>query len=232
MGCKTKRKKKTQNKPKIHLPGIHYVGQMQEGSIIRFMVDQLTEGQLEWAQLPAVYDTVVLGEPGSGRTYRIYSGKEEYFQRLKEQFPGEGAAIDEFERLVKVKGALASPQGGDGGIFLALVPLCRGQVRRGKSHPPQHPDIGQLQRIAAFKIRPHPAPKALGNIRNLPFLPQKPGVAPRVVTPLPVDACGPTGCAGTPMRPDTHPLPEHRGMMLWVLPASGVIAIVIKTVLN
>uniref|UniRef100_A0A8B9M9L5 All-trans-retinol 13,14-reductase n=1 Tax=Accipiter nisus TaxID=211598 RepID=A0A8B9M9L5_9AVES len=81
--------------------GIHYVGQMQEGSIIRFMVDQLTEGQLEWAQLPAVYDTVVLGEPGSGRTYRIYSGKEKYFQGLKEQFPGEGAAIDEFERLVK-----------------------------------------------------------------------------------------------------------------------------------
>ncbi|NXK15136.1 RETST reductase, partial [Herpetotheres cachinnans] len=81
--------------------GIHYVGQMQEGSIIRFLVDQLTEGQLEWAQLPAVYDAVVLGEPGSGRTYRIYTGKEEYFKSLKEQFPGEAAAIDEFERLVK-----------------------------------------------------------------------------------------------------------------------------------
>uniref|UniRef100_A0A8C0B4K7 All-trans-retinol 13,14-reductase n=1 Tax=Buteo japonicus TaxID=224669 RepID=A0A8C0B4K7_9AVES len=104
MGCKKKKEKNPQNKPKIHLPGIHYVGQMQEGSITRFMVDQLTEGQLEWAQLPAVYDTVVLGEPGSGRTYRIYSGKEEYFQGLKEQFPGEGAAIDEFERLVKSVG--------------------------------------------------------------------------------------------------------------------------------
>ncbi|NXI53314.1 RETST reductase, partial [Chloroceryle aenea] len=43
--------------------GIHYVGQMQEGSLMRFVVDQLTEGQLEWAQLPATYDTVVLGEP-------------------------------------------------------------------------------------------------------------------------------------------------------------------------
>ncbi|XP_059690806.1 all-trans-retinol 13,14-reductase [Gavia stellata] len=81
--------------------GIHYVGQMQEGSIIRFMVDQLTEGQLEWVPLPAVYDTVVLGEPGRGRTYRIYSGKKEYFQGLREQFPGEEAAIDEFERLMK-----------------------------------------------------------------------------------------------------------------------------------
>ncbi|KAM6035018.1 all-trans-retinol 13,14-reductase isoform 2-T2 [Theristicus caerulescens] len=81
--------------------GIHYVGQMQEGSTTRFMLDQLTEGQLEWARLPAVYDAVVLGEPGRGRTYRIYSGKKEYFQGLKEQFPGEEAAIDEFERLVK-----------------------------------------------------------------------------------------------------------------------------------
>ncbi|XP_026722315.1 all-trans-retinol 13,14-reductase, partial [Athene cunicularia] len=81
--------------------GIHYVGQMAENSIMRFVVDQLTEGQLEWARLPAVYDAVVLGEPGHGRTYRIYSGKKEYFQALKEQFPGEGAAIDEFEQLVK-----------------------------------------------------------------------------------------------------------------------------------
>ncbi|NXX59254.1 RETST reductase, partial [Scopus umbretta] len=84
--------------------GIHYVGQMQEDSLTRFIVDQLTEGQLQWAQLPAVYDTVILGEPSHGRTYRIYSGKEEYFQGLKEQFPEEGAAIDEFERLVKSVG--------------------------------------------------------------------------------------------------------------------------------
>ncbi|NXD87503.1 RETST reductase, partial [Halcyon senegalensis] len=84
--------------------GIHYVGQMQEGSLMRFVVDQLTEGQLEWAQLPATYDAVVLGEPGAGRTYRIRAGQGEYFRALKEQFPGEGAAIDEFERLVKSAG--------------------------------------------------------------------------------------------------------------------------------
>ncbi|NXV87990.1 RETST reductase, partial [Calonectris borealis] len=84
--------------------GIHYVGQMQEGSVSRLLMDQLTEGQLEWARLPAVYDAVVLGEPGRGRTYRIYSGKEEYFRGLKEQFPGEGAAIDEFARLLKSVG--------------------------------------------------------------------------------------------------------------------------------
>ncbi|KFU83575.1 Putative all-trans-retinol 13,14-reductase, partial [Chaetura pelagica] len=82
-------------------PGIHYVGEMQEGSITHFVVDQLTEGQLEWVPLPAVYDTVVLGDPGSGRTFRIRAGKEEYFQALKEQFPGEEKAIEEFQQLMK-----------------------------------------------------------------------------------------------------------------------------------
>ncbi|XP_010180289.1 PREDICTED: all-trans-retinol 13,14-reductase-like, partial [Mesitornis unicolor] len=81
--------------------GIHYVGQMHEGSLMKFVVDQLTEGQLQWARLPDPYDVVILGEPGSARPYRIHSGKEECFRILKEQFPGEGAAIEEFKRLVK-----------------------------------------------------------------------------------------------------------------------------------
>ncbi|XP_017692776.1 PREDICTED: all-trans-retinol 13,14-reductase [Lepidothrix coronata] len=82
--------------------GIHYVGEMQESSLMRFLMDQLTDGQLEWARLPTVYDAVVLGDPqGDGRTYHIRSGEQEYFQKLKEQFPGEAAAIDEFQRLVK-----------------------------------------------------------------------------------------------------------------------------------
>ncbi|NXW38162.1 RETST reductase, partial [Phaetusa simplex] len=102
--------------------GIHYVGQMQEGSVMRFVVDQLTEGPPPWARLPAAYDAVVLGEPGHGRTYRIYAGEKEYFRALKEQFPGEEAAIDEFKQLVKVEEASPSPPGIN---FLRLWPLRR-----------------------------------------------------------------------------------------------------------
>ncbi|NWX51965.1 RETST reductase, partial [Steatornis caripensis] len=118
--------------------GIHYVGRMHEGSVTRFMVDQLTEGQLQWARLPAIYDAVVLGEPGRGTTYRISSGKDEYFRALKEQFPGEEAAIDEFERLLKSVGrgsmliivlkmiprALATLLCRSG-LLLRLSPFCR-----------------------------------------------------------------------------------------------------------
>ncbi|KAK2513920.1 Retsat [Columba livia] len=117
--------------------GIHYVGRMQEGSLTRFMLDQLTEGQLEWARLPHVYDAVILGEPGSAKTYRIYSGKREFYQGLKEQFPGEEAAIDEFQRLVQSasRGAMvlnmlkALPRVLAGllcrsGLLLRFVPFC------------------------------------------------------------------------------------------------------------
>ncbi|NXS55151.1 RETST reductase, partial [Brachypteracias leptosomus] len=81
--------------------GIHYVGQVEEGSVMRLLLEQLTEGQLQWARLPPAYDAVVLGEPGAARTYRLRAGQREYFQTLKEQFPGEEAAIEEFERLLK-----------------------------------------------------------------------------------------------------------------------------------
>ncbi|NXL86153.1 RETST reductase, partial [Alectura lathami] len=81
--------------------GIHYVGQMQEGSLTRFLVDQLTEGQLDWAPMPPTFDAVVLGEPDRSKAFRICAGPRSFFKVLKEQFPGEVAAIDEFKRLVK-----------------------------------------------------------------------------------------------------------------------------------
>ncbi|XP_065255539.1 all-trans-retinol 13,14-reductase [Emys orbicularis] len=81
--------------------GIHYIGQIGERSLMRFLVDQLTEGQLQWSKMPSVFDAVVLGEPGNGKTYRLYSGKKEYVEGLKKQFPDEAVAIDKFVRLVK-----------------------------------------------------------------------------------------------------------------------------------
>ncbi|XP_071585383.1 all-trans-retinol 13,14-reductase [Heliangelus exortis] len=81
--------------------GIHYVGNLQEGSFTRFLLDQLTEGQLDWVRLPDAFDAVVLGGPGGSRTFRLQAGEEEYFQGLKEQFPGEEKAIEEYQRLMK-----------------------------------------------------------------------------------------------------------------------------------
>ncbi|XP_067168481.1 all-trans-retinol 13,14-reductase [Apteryx mantelli] len=109
--------------------GIHYVGQMAEGSASRFLVDQLTEGQLQWAPLAPAFDAVVLGEPGGGRTYRLPAGERRYFDGLKRHFPRETAAIDAFERLLK-------SAAGSGGALLAVLkmiplPLARWLCRTG-----------------------------------------------------------------------------------------------------
>ncbi|XP_075299672.1 all-trans-retinol 13,14-reductase-like [Opisthocomus hoazin] len=78
--------------------GIHYVGQMHEGSMLRVALDQLTDGQLRWQRLPDPYDEVTLGP----RRYRLHAGKATFAAALEEQFPAEKAAIREFMRLSKV----------------------------------------------------------------------------------------------------------------------------------
>ncbi|KAM8795383.1 all-trans-retinol 13,14-reductase-like [Eudromia elegans] len=78
--------------------GIHYVGQMHEGSMLRVALDQLTDGQLAWQRLADPYDVVCLG----GREYRLRAGKAAFAAALEEQFPAETAAIREFMRLSKL----------------------------------------------------------------------------------------------------------------------------------
>ncbi|KAL8173801.1 UNVERIFIED_CONTAM: hypothetical protein K2H54_026202 [Gekko kuhli] len=81
--------------------GIHYVGQMMEGSFSRMIVDQLTDGQLQWAKMDSPCDVVILGDPDNGKKYYMYSGLKEHIDGLKKQFPDETAAIDRFVSLVK-----------------------------------------------------------------------------------------------------------------------------------
>lgn len=70
--------------------------------MFRCIVDQLTNGQLQWEPLENPFDQVVLGPPENRRVYPIYSGQNRFPQELKKCFPGEEKAIDEFMRLVKV----------------------------------------------------------------------------------------------------------------------------------
>lgn len=89
----------TQRTPALPAPaGIHYVGQMHEGSMLRVVLDQLTDGQLCWQRLPDPYDEVVLGP----HRYQLRAGKDAFVAALEEQFPAEKAAIREFMRLSKV----------------------------------------------------------------------------------------------------------------------------------
>ncbi|KAM6904656.1 all-trans-retinol 13,14-reductase-like [Xenentodon cancila] len=82
--------------------GIHYLGQLHENSLLKVALDQITEGQLQFAKLEEHYDTLLLGQPEQRREYHIHAGKTEMAASLRKQFPGEEKAIDEFMRLIKL----------------------------------------------------------------------------------------------------------------------------------
>lgn len=82
--------------------GIHYIGKMQEGNIGRFILDQITEGQLDWAPMDSPFDMMILEGPDGRKEFPMYSGRKEYIQGLKEKFPEEEAVIDKYMELVKV----------------------------------------------------------------------------------------------------------------------------------
>ncbi|TRY59607.1 hypothetical protein DNTS_003890, partial [Danionella cerebrum] len=84
--------------------GIHYIGEMLAHKPFRCVVDQLTNGQLQWDPLDSAFDKVVLGPPENRRIYPIYSGRKRYTDELKKCFPGEEKAIDEYVRLCKKVG--------------------------------------------------------------------------------------------------------------------------------
>ncbi|PWA17742.1 hypothetical protein CCH79_00008310 [Gambusia affinis] len=82
----------------------------------RCMLDQMTNGQLQWEKLENPFDHVVLGPPENRRSYPIYSGSARYSDELKKRFPGEEKAIDEYLKLVKKTGK---------GIWvMAVLKLC------------------------------------------------------------------------------------------------------------
>lgn len=87
--------------------GIHYVGEMADNSVTKFLVDQLTDGQLQWAPLDTTYDEVIIGSsPQDARTFPIVSGKENFMNVLLEKFPDEKKAIDKYFDLLQVNSLL------------------------------------------------------------------------------------------------------------------------------
>jgi all-trans-retinol 13,14-reductase len=82
--------------------GIHYIGEVhREGSGLRRMFDNLSRGQLEWADMGEVYDRIVIGgADGTEDRYDLPAGGKAFAGRLKEYFPNDAQAIDRYLELV------------------------------------------------------------------------------------------------------------------------------------
>jgi all-trans-retinol 13,14-reductase len=75
--------------------GVHYMGEMSPTGGVRRVFDRLTDGSLEWAPLPPVYDRVLLGE----RAYDFVAGKEKFIEQMSAYFPSERRAIVRYVEL-------------------------------------------------------------------------------------------------------------------------------------
>ena len=77
---------------------------MSENTVTRFLIDQLTEGQLTWSSLDPQHDEVIIGtDPQNSKRYPIMSGLKMYRNALVDKFPEEKDAIDNFMTILKVK---------------------------------------------------------------------------------------------------------------------------------
>jgi all-trans-retinol 13,14-reductase len=84
--------------------GVHYVGDVHEGGASRALLEYVTEGRLEWAPMPDVYDRVRIGH----LAFDYVRGEEPLRAALCDRFPAERAAIDRYFALVKTLGSRAT----------------------------------------------------------------------------------------------------------------------------
>jgi all-trans-retinol 13,14-reductase len=77
--------------------GVHYVGDLRKGSIIRRVFDFVSNRELRWRDMGAVYDQYRIGK----KTYDVFAGPTRFEQEFVKSFPSESEAIDRYLKKVK-----------------------------------------------------------------------------------------------------------------------------------
>jgi len=80
--------------------GIHYIGEMGRQTLNKTLLDQISEGQIEWAPLEQEYDVVEIGFGKDRRTYPVTAGTKEWKEQLHKQFPEETDAINKYVKMM------------------------------------------------------------------------------------------------------------------------------------
>lgn len=85
--------------------GVHYIGECANNTLTHTLMNQITEGQLEWAAVGEVIDKVELGVGENRTTHLVTKGKENFRAELKKSFPDakDHKSIDKFFEAMRVK---------------------------------------------------------------------------------------------------------------------------------
>ena len=77
--------------------GVHYLGDLQPGGLLRSVFDEVSDAKLEWADMGPVYDRVIIGD----ETFDFPKGEDQLKAALVGRFPDEAAAIERYFELVR-----------------------------------------------------------------------------------------------------------------------------------
>ena len=77
--------------------GLHYVGEMEEGTLPRSLMDFLSGGRLRWNRMPENFERFIY----PGVAFEVPSDPAAYRQRLVEEFPDEECAILQYFRDIR-----------------------------------------------------------------------------------------------------------------------------------
>src|SRR4051812_30705771 len=77
--------------------GVHYIGQVGEGGAMRTAFDEVSDGRIQWARMPEIYDRAVFGE----RSYDFVAGYAQFIDRMASYFPREADAIARYVAAVR-----------------------------------------------------------------------------------------------------------------------------------
>ncbi len=77
--------------------GIHYIGEVnREQGVLRKMFDYVSDNNLKWADMGDVYDRIAIGD----KIYDFLKGVNNFKDKMKEYFPEDAKAIDQYVDLV------------------------------------------------------------------------------------------------------------------------------------
>jgi phytoene dehydrogenase-like protein len=105
-------------------PGLHYVGQMEEGSSPRNLFNLITGDRVQWKPMPEPFEKFVYPD----FTFEVFGDPEQYKADLTQRFPEEESAIRQyFKDLSKGQAALFlyAAQQNAGLMFKLMAPLAK-----------------------------------------------------------------------------------------------------------
>ena len=105
--------------------GVHYIGQMAEGTTLRRYFDLLSNGELGWNPLPEPYDRFCY----PGLDFPVPTGREAYIARLSALFPAEERAIRSWFRDTRRAARWLALSFVQAVVPRPLAPLIRGFQR-------------------------------------------------------------------------------------------------------